>query len=1236
MHKRLLYIGCFCAGLLPLTSFATLNFSNALKPVQGIQNDYQTVSSSMGQVQDLSQKAQGLSKFSKKASPLLSKMTMIPRVYLTGLGGYDGFTGLGQADILLPILPRYDRAVFLYAHGKFGYNSDSNPWMHSTYTGSLGLGYRQVVGNSVVLGGYLLGDYTKTELGHSVMMVSPGFELLGKVWSFRWNGYLPLAGKTKEQETNWADYYGNDSYIINKGHKRYDAKFTYYEETGMGTDMEVGRNLGTWENTLFRGYLNGYYFSMKHNSSIYGGGARVTAEPTNYLEFTLSDSFDNQRKNVIAGGIRVDLYNLFFNRGSVDTNDLQAKLFQPIERNFGNIASGSSARETGGPDDPNAKVKIDAPVIPKPPAPKPNPYVENDNVWYVDGGLDTNTFGDKRRQGDLGTVEDPLSGNQFDQGTIDNIIEAYNKAHGYDHATIYVKGGYTYNNFNGHINLPANFMVDGVVGSKWVQAAQGNARPLFVGSFGLSNGDNINNISLMNNGSKNAGITINSGAVTLQNVNIGKGDGSKADFETGISDLKATQLSIKDSNIYANGDNAIGVDFAGSGDLTLNNTNVAARGAASIGIKAAQAKDVTISGDSKNPATISGADGVNVNNVSGNVNLDNIKINANYDNGTGILLGNVAGKIDIDNSTVNAAATGITGIAIDDSDLSSQPGDINISNDTIGISDSKINPSTGIKLANINNNNAINIANTDIYAGANDSDAIGIAMSKVNSLNVQNSDGKSHAITVSASGYGNAYGIKADGASYNSSHNCRGENITLNTVTLNVNADAQLGYSDSVNAYGIAIGDGDYDGSKNDTDISYNQVTINNSNLTIKASSGNRYDNDSGNAYGVLVGYGYAKSEKGNPVMGNIENNQVSINGGVLSVQAKAVTDSNAGNGYGVLVGYGKLESTGSEVLDIDGNTISIGDSSHSVLTKIDVSGESSGETDDNTYSDFANAYGMVTGYGALFFNGNNSSLAIYNNQTAINYTDLTTTGSASSSITSNLNDMGRAFGVLVGAGSAAFSNQTDSQNNIYIGTYKDANGDFQSGENSVTIKNTSNLTITGNSTHVATKSLTNADYGVLIGFGDRTQKLANILKISNNNVTLSDTYLLMQNKANNTGINSIYGVDIGDDGQYYTDGGYIYGSKGSKNAINVNGNVTIDAKAGDIKNVYGLYMFCGDSKFTVDTLENHIVTTGVNYLERDDHYGDGSGDYGYGLYNAGFIGDTLYWEKEQKNIGDK
>lgn len=879
-----------------------------------------------------------------------SKTSYVPRLYLTGAGGYQGWTGQGQADLLMPVFAKYDRALFFYGQGRYGYDADNANSTYvnaNTWTGSVGMGYRQIVGDSAILGFYVLGDYTKTTLGHSAMIASPGFEVLGRDWDFRMNGYVPVGGTTKSSVTDWADKFGDNSYVILKGHTRYDAKFTYYEETGIGGDAELGRKLFTIDDTLFKLYGNGYFYKMQHNDNVMGGGARLTIEPTNYLKFFVKDSYDNYQKNVAVGGLQVDVNNLIANRDAVNPNDLESRLFSPIERDAGAIAGGSNARETGGPNDSKSRPVIDKPVVPPvpphhhdgptptPTPTPPSPYVEDDDAWYFasNGAF----LGDKRHEGDQGTVEDPYT--HLDKAAL-QAITAYNLKHGYSKADIYVKGeGDHYNLGTSPLLIPKNFTIYGVQ-SDFITTPESADRPIFDGGLSLSSGDILNDISVQHNAAgPTTGVTIdnNSGLVILNDDAItGFAQGVKLtggsliiadskitanaadDIAYGVNVNGADNLIIDGSKIDVTSDNGIGLDATGLKQGTISNSDFSGSMLGAIGIQLKQSgtiKPIVMDGISvgrgdgvsdfatgidlsNSKAIMEGASQINAYNWSGDASgiiLDNSTLKDNGSTIDAVSQGGDAYGVDMVNSTLSTTGTTIDSSAYEGGDVYG----INMDGSTLNAAASTIysistkGDAYGIKVAD---GGTLNVDNSKINVTAEEGVVRGIdvdgSAKAVDDLNLTKTD-----VAVSSGGIGLIATNLTKGSITYSTFISKGSYATGDTGIDLINSGSQ---ATPITADGVVIGTGDKLGNF------VTGISLSGSNLDLHQSY--IYATSSAAAYGIKM-----------------DHSTLTDTGGTIDVLGKDGPNTNKAGVVGIEMDNGSVATISNAVMNVSGNFGAVG-----------------------------------------------------------------------------------------------------------------------------------------------------------------------------------------------------------------------------------------------------------------------------------------------------------------------
>lgn len=513
----------------------------------------------------------------------------IPHVYLKGYAATDA---IGQADILAPVFLPVDGNLFIYGQGRYGYsNNNFHSWQQQDFwTGSLGLGYRQIFNDTVLFGAYGLGEYSRSLHNRSFWLLSPGVEALSRTWDFRANGYFPVSKKDWTTE-GWADEFSDFNHISFKGHAQYNYRYIYDEETGPGADVELGRKLFNINNILVKGYVDGYYFDMRHHKDIVGGGGRITVQPNTCLELGLNYSYDHYNHNTVLLSARVSLSDLFSHGNKViNDQDLQARLYYPLERNFGSFGSGSNVRIAGIAD---SERRVIHPVTP-----------ERDNIWFFDG---TNMPLPDPSDGGDGTYEHPYAAVEFNQETVQHI-QNYSEEHDVSQAFLYFNAG-RYNTTTSvdglysQIELYENMSLWGRTGEEngFQDPALGDARKniAIVGGLKLDSNTSLNDLWVHNDKTATSIFTSIGGVVLdnaqnvgIDNVEIGAGMDpanavprssatvdTNAAYNIGISMSNNSQIAlIKDSAIYgysdapeaagANGIDAIGIELKNGGTIT--------------------------------------------------------------------------------------------------------------------------------------------------------------------------------------------------------------------------------------------------------------------------------------------------------------------------------------------------------------------------------------------------------------------------------------------------------------------------------------------------------------------------------------------------------------------------------------------------------------------------------------------------------------------------------------------
>lgn len=225
----------------------------------------------------------------------LNAFKLQPRVSIWGLTG--NYT-LAQGQVLLPFSGDQNKVFYGLVEGNIVAHDD-------TRVIGMGLGYRQIV-NDRIYGGYFITDYARSIGKNSFIVANPGIEILGKVWDFNFNAYIPLNNERTSSKLGWAaDDFNKYDYLRFTGYNQYDHKLQEFEQAGRGLDFRVGRVIPHLDKA--KAYLGGYYFSTKDAGSIQGVSAKITYELNQYTAIELTDTYDNYNKNKALFGVKLTL-----------------------------------------------------------------------------------------------------------------------------------------------------------------------------------------------------------------------------------------------------------------------------------------------------------------------------------------------------------------------------------------------------------------------------------------------------------------------------------------------------------------------------------------------------------------------------------------------------------------------------------------------------------------------------------------------------------------------------------------------------------------------------------------------------------------------------------------------------------------------------------------------------------------------------------------------------------------
>ncbi|MDF2867636.1 MAG: exported protein of unknown function, partial [Gammaproteobacteria bacterium] len=359
-----------------------------------------------------------------------------PRLSVTGLGGSNASV---QADALIPLVGDNTQLGYGDLQGRYG-KDDS-------WSGSLGAGYRRLL-NNAIWGGYLFVDRNETGFGHHFWSISPGIERLSETWDFRLNGYLPVNNKNWQGEPRPANQVGIRDYIKFSGHTVSDRMVTPTEEVGKGVDVEVGYHLAEIPGLILTGAA--YHYHYRATANVTGIGARIEYPITKYIGVVLSDSYDNEQRNQIAAGIKINLGGAITDPNKIL---LSQRFTDEVKRGIGVLGKGTLIPTQNGLLVSNQN------------------QVLSNKVWF---------FAPKVGSGDVvadGTFEHPFIGMQQ---------EDINKAG--QNAWLYVQSGKY--GWPEQINLQTGQILQGRI-TDYTLPAQQEQRPLFHGSVGIINQNDV-------------------------------------------------------------------------------------------------------------------------------------------------------------------------------------------------------------------------------------------------------------------------------------------------------------------------------------------------------------------------------------------------------------------------------------------------------------------------------------------------------------------------------------------------------------------------------------------------------------------------------------------------------------------------------------------------------------------------------------------------------------------------
>jgi len=197
-------------------------------------------------------------------------------------------------------------------------------------TYNLGLGYRRIVQDNLILGANLFGDYQDL---HEHGRLGLGLEALGEILEARFNSYFGVSGKREVADTSTS---------------------TSYEKAVDGLDYELGAPLPYLPWLKF--YTSGFRYDYKKASDREGWKTRLEAKLNECITLEFYTWDDNKGEQEYGGRLRVniafdkmaDFKEAFkFSDEPFPKRNLTEETLIPVERNFDIVVESWTENKNG-------------------------------------------------------------------------------------------------------------------------------------------------------------------------------------------------------------------------------------------------------------------------------------------------------------------------------------------------------------------------------------------------------------------------------------------------------------------------------------------------------------------------------------------------------------------------------------------------------------------------------------------------------------------------------------------------------------------------------------------------------------------------------------------------------------------------------------------------------------------------------------------------------------------------
>jgi len=537
------------------------------------------------------------------------------RIAMESFGGSPSF---GIFDLMWPLASNVSTILYWGARGLIE-TSNNGLTNKLTQTATFELGYRHMIHDAFILGGYMMVDRQITGLNNYFTQLNPGFEYLSTAWDVRANGYLPV-GKTRRFLGVGFGLPGNVPAL--SGHNISLETFLNNEIAQAGFDVEVGRSLpGAPRLRGYAGYS--HYFARAGGFVVNGARMRVDYLFGDHTELEFRDAYDHIFGNRIYFGVR---FILGGNTQLVPPTSLEWKMTSFPIRARGVEAIPQSLAQGS--------------------------QVVHRHVFYVDSNA---------AAGGNGTVERPFTTMAAALAAAapfsDSIIYVYQGA------GTYPMGAATFTDRQTLTGQGGNWFFDGVL----LLPGSSALRPDIDGTITTTGSNNLlENVGLSNPGAPGtgSGITVTGLSTTLiRNVRVGS---AGAEFSVGVNAFGVVDIVNSQLTTSAPAGLTSGVTANGGALVRMSNTNIDAGStgpATVVGVIGFAGSLVTANNGSITATNAFGGTAFGLIPIGGTMTINNVLVNSNTTTGTAFGAFDFGGILNLNNSIVNATTGGL-GVAI--------------------------------------------------------------------------------------------------------------------------------------------------------------------------------------------------------------------------------------------------------------------------------------------------------------------------------------------------------------------------------------------------------------------------------------------------------------------------------------------------------------------------------------------------------------------------------------------